>query len=124
MRATRATVRLDEDVRLDAIFAALADPTRRRILARLAYGAAPVGEIAAPLSSAMSLQAVSKHLTVLERAGLVRRERDGRVRRCHLDARPLEGAVAFIDFYRAFWEGTLDKLADYVEHRQREEEPQ
>jgi DNA-binding transcriptional ArsR family regulator len=72
-----------------------------------------VGELAAPFS--MSLPAVSKHLSVLERAGLVRRERDGRIHRCQLDARPLETANEFLERYRTFWENSLDQLAEYLE---------
>ena len=101
------------DARLDAVFSALADPTRRRILARLARGPASVGELAAPFD--MSLPAVSKHLTVLQRAGLLRRERDGRVQRCELDARPLGAATRHLERYRAFWDGALDRLARYLE---------
>jgi len=101
------------DRRLDAVFAALADPTRRRILGRLSAGATTVGELAEPFP--MSLPAISKHLRVLERAGLVRRERDGRVRRCHLEARPLAEAERFLERYRVFWEDTLEQLARYVE---------
>jgi DNA-binding transcriptional ArsR family regulator len=99
--------------KLDAVFSALADPTRRRILARLARGPASVTELAEPFD--MTLPAVSKHLRVLERAGLMLRERDGWYHRCRLDARPLEGAVSFLARYRPFWEGTLDSLAEYVE---------
>lgn len=101
------------EARADAVFAALADPTRRRILQRLARGPATVGELARPF--AMSLPAVSKHLGVLERAGLLRRERAGRRWRCHLEARPLESASQFIARVRGFWEGTLARLAAYVE---------
>jgi DNA-binding transcriptional ArsR family regulator len=99
--------------KLDAVFAALADPTRRRILARLARGPASVTELAEPFD--MTLPAVSKHLRVLERAGLMQRERDGWYHRCRLDARPLEGAVSFLARYRPFWEDTLEQLAEYVE---------
>jgi len=104
-----------DDRRLDAVFAALADPTRRRIVARLAKGPTFVGDLAEPF--AMSLPAVTKHLDVLERAGLVHRERDGRMRRCRLDTRPLEPAALFIHRYRAFWETKLAALARYVEPR-------
>ncbi len=110
--ARTSSVKAD-DVRLDAVFSALADPTRRRILQRLSRGPASVGELAEPF--AMSLPAVSKQLTVLEDAGLMQRERDGRFHRCHLDARPLERAGEFIEHYRAFWEGTLEQLARYLE---------
>jgi DNA-binding transcriptional ArsR family regulator len=99
--------------RLDRVFAALADPTRRRLLARLARGPVSVGELAAPLP--MSLPAVSKHLRVLEKAGLLRREKDGRVHRCGLDARPLADASKFVERYRSMWEGSLDRLAAYLE---------
>src|SRR5438128_8523301 len=98
---------------LSTTLSALADPTRRAILARLTSGEATVGELAEPF--AMSLPAVSKHLKVLERARLMRREREGRVHRCHLDPRPLETAGAFIDRLRTFWEGQLEALARYVE---------
>jgi len=101
------------DERLDRVFAALADPTRRRLLARLARGPSSVGELAAPFP--MSLPAVSKHLRVLEHAGLLRRERDGRVHRCRIDARPLARASAFVEGYREMWEGALDRLAAYLE---------
>jgi DNA-binding transcriptional ArsR family regulator len=109
----RTSAARNQDARLNAVFAALADPTRRRILLRLSSGAASVGELAEPFS--MSLPAVSKHLRVLESAGLLRRERDGRLHRCQLDARPLETASEFIERYRAFWEDTLQRLARYVE---------
>jgi len=101
------------DARLDAVFSALGDSTRRRILARLARGPASVTELAAPF--AMTLPAVSKHLRVLERAGLMRRERDGWYHRCHLETQPLESAAAFLAKYRPFWEDTLDALARHVE---------
>ena len=99
--------------KLDAVFAALADPTRRSIVAQLARGSATITELAEPFL--MTLPAVSKHLRVLERAGLLRRERDGWYHRCSLDARPLEDAVAFIARYRPFWEDTLEQLARHVE---------
>jgi DNA-binding transcriptional ArsR family regulator len=102
-----------QDTKLDAVFAALADPTRRRIVARLAVGSATITELAEPFS--MTLPAVSKHLRVLERAGLLRREREGWYHHCHLDARPLDDAVAFITRYRPFWENTLEALAQHVE---------
>jgi DNA-binding transcriptional ArsR family regulator len=99
--------------RLDAVFHALADSTRRQIVAGLSRGSVSVGELAAPF--AMSLPAVSKHLAVLERAGLVRRERDGRFQRCHLLASPLDDASAFIEHYRSFWQNNLEQLAHFVE---------
>ena len=98
---------------LDRTFSALADPTRRAILSRLARGESSVGELAAPFN--MSLPAVSKHLRVLEGAGLVRREKDGRVRRCRLETAPMKEAAEWLSFYRKFWEGQLDSLAAYLE---------
>ncbi len=109
--SSRAAVRKDE--RLDAVFHALADTTRRRIVARLARGPGSVGELAMPFS--ISLAAVSKHLDVLEDAGLVRRERDGRFQRCHLTPRGLDGANDFIERYRSFWTDNLEQLAEYLE---------
>ena len=101
---------------LSATFAALADPTRRAILARLALGEASVGELAEPF--AMSLPAVSKHLKVLAGAGLVDRTREGRVRRCHLAAAPLSDVADWISRYRRFWEDRFDALARYLEDEQ------
>src|SRR5579862_7935933 len=101
------------DHRLDAVFAALADPTRRRMLVRLSRGEASISELAEPFD--MTLPAVSKHLRVLERAGLVRRERDGWYHRCRLEAAPLGEAVSFLERWRPFWEQTLDQLARHVE---------
>ena len=109
--STRTALARDEQ--LDAVFSALGDPTRRRLLTRLSAGPASITELAEPF--AMTLPAVSKHLRVLERAGLLRRERDGAYHRCCLDARPLETAATFLARYRPFWEGTLDALASYVE---------
>ena len=97
---------------LDATFAALADPTRRAILARLAAGEASVGELAEPFD--MSLPAVSKHLKVLEQAGLMERRRDGRSFICRMEAAPLDDAREWIERQRAFWEGSLDQLANYL----------
>jgi DNA-binding transcriptional ArsR family regulator len=101
--------------RLDRTFAALADPTRRAILARLSRGEATVGELARPFR--VSRPAISKHLRVLERAGLVRRERDGRVSRCELDPEPLRDANQWVERYRVFWEERLDSLSRFVERR-------
>jgi DNA-binding transcriptional ArsR family regulator len=98
---------------LDRTFAALADPTRRRILAHLARGNHRVTHLARP--HAMSLPAVSKHLRVLEKAGLLRRRRYGRVHEMQLDAKPLKKAAQWVDEYRKFWEGSLDRLAAYLE---------
>ena len=103
---------------LDRTFAALADPTRRRILAHLARGNRCVTDLARP--HAMSLPAVSKHLRVLEKAGLLRRRRYGRVHQLNLEAKPMQQAVRWIEEYRKFWEGSLDRLAAYLEraHKQ------
>jgi DNA-binding transcriptional ArsR family regulator len=98
---------------LNRTFAALADPTRRRILAHLARGDRCVTHLARP--HAMSLPAVSKHLRVLEKAGLLRRRRYGRVHEMQLEARPLQQAAQWVEEYRKFWEGSLDRLADYLE---------
>ena len=94
--------------RLDATFAALADPTRRAILARLASGEAPVTELARPF--AMSQPAISKHLRVLERAGLISRGRDAQRRPCRIEARPLAEANGWLEGYRQFWEGSFQRL--------------
>src|ERR687888_1727499 len=97
---------------LNRTFAALADPTRRRILAHLAQGDKRVTHLARP--HAMSLPAVSKHLRVLEKAGLLRRRRYGRVHEMRLDARPLREAAYWVEEYRKFWEASLDRLAQYL----------
>jgi len=102
-----------DDEKLDAVFHALADRTRRSMLARLSISPAGVTELAEPY--AMTLPAVSKHLKVLERAGLVERSVQGRVHRCSLDARPLHDIEQWVDHYRGFWESTLDALAEHVE---------
>jgi DNA-binding transcriptional ArsR family regulator len=93
---------------LDATFAALADPTRRAILARLATGEATVTELASPF--AMSQPAISKHLKVLERAGLISRGRDAQRRPCRLEAAPLAEAATWIERYRAFWDASFQRL--------------
>jgi len=93
---------------LSDTFAALADPTRRAILARLRAGEASVGELAHPFR--VSLPAISKHLRVLERAGLLERRRQGRRRRCRLIARPMREAAAWINRYRRFWKQQFDRL--------------
>ena len=98
---------------LDKTFAALADPTRRQILAHLAHGDRRVTDLARPHD--MSLPAVSKHLRVLEKAGLLRRRRHGRVHEMQLDAKPLKKAAQWVEEYRRFWEGSLDRLAAYLE---------
>jgi DNA-binding transcriptional ArsR family regulator len=98
--------------RLSNTFAALADPTRRAILARLAQGETSVTELAQPFS--MSLPAVSKHLKVLERAGLVERGREAQWRPCRLTPEPLRDVADWITQYRAFWEGSLDRLDNFL----------
>ncbi len=98
---------------LNRTFAALADPTRRRILSELARGDKCVTRLARPY--AMSLPAVSKHLRVLQKAGLLRRRRYGRVHEIQLEARPLKKAAQWVEEYRKFWEGSLDRLAAYLE---------
>jgi DNA-binding transcriptional ArsR family regulator len=101
---------------LDRVFSALADPTRRALLARLAAGEATVGELAQPFE--MSFAAVSKHLRVLERAGLVSRGRDAQYRPARLDARPLAAVSAWVGDYAAFWSGSADALGDYLDRLQ------
>jgi len=98
---------------LNRTFAALADPTRRRILAHLSRGDRCVTDLARPHD--MSLPAVSKHLRVLEQAGLLRRRRYGRVHEMQLEAKPLKQAAQWVEEYRKFWEGSLDRLAAYLE---------
>lgn len=100
---------------LSTTFAALADPTRRAILARLAEGETTVGELAEPFD--ISLPAVSRHLKVLEHAGLVQRAVDAQWRRCRLTGKPLLEANEFLERYRRFWEESLDRLADLLETR-------
>src|SRR5579872_7336349 len=103
-------------VTLDQTFSALADPTRRAILARLVTGEASVSELAEPFE--MSLPAISKHLKVLERAGLVARGRNAQWRPCRLEARPLKPAADWLEHYREFWEQSLDRLEVYVKELQ------
>jgi len=103
---------------LDRTFAALADPTRRGILAALAGGSRPVTELAQPFD--MSLPGVMKHLRILEDAGLLEREKEGRVVNCMLSAGPMREAVEWLERYKAFWEERLDALARYLE---KENEP-
>jgi DNA-binding transcriptional ArsR family regulator len=109
---------------LSRTFAALADPTRRRILEHLAQGDRCVTDLARPY--AMSLPAVSKHLRILENAGLVRRRRQGRMHSLKLQAKPMQQASRWIEEYRRFWEVSLDRLDDYLEKLQtteKEHEP-
>src|ERR1700742_1722769 len=99
--------------RLSSTFSALADPTRRAILARLSLGETSVNEIAKPFD--MSLPAVSKHLKVLEGAGLITRGRDAQWRPCKLEAAPLQEAATWIESYRKFWEASFDRLDAYLQ---------
>ena len=103
---------------LDQVFGALADPTRRAILARLARGDATVNEIVARFE--LSQPAISKHLKVLEGAGLITRGRDAQWRPCKLEAGPLKDAASWIENYRKFWEASLDRLEDYLNRLQSE----
>ena len=112
MSSTKHTLSSSE-ARLDRVFRALGDRTRRALLARLTHGPAMITELAAPFR--LSLPAVSRHIRVLERARLVKRTVDGRVHRCSLRAAPLQQAEQWILHYRCFWEGALDSLARYVE---------
>ena len=104
---------------LSTTFAALADPTRRAILGRLSRGGASVNELAAPFD--MTLPAVSKHLKVLERAGLIARGREAQWRPCTLRAAPLKDAAEWVEFYRRFWEEGFDRLDDYLKELQAKE---
>ena len=104
---------------LSSTFAALADPTRRAILARLASGETSVTELAEPFE--MSLPAISKHLKVLERAGLVARGREAQWRPCRLAAGPLKDASDWLEHYRRFWEEAFDRLEDYLRELQKQE---
>jgi DNA-binding transcriptional ArsR family regulator len=104
---------------LSATFAALADPTRRAILARLASGERSVLKLAEPFE--MSLPAVSKHLKVLERAGLIARGRDAQWRPCRLQATPLKGVADWVEQYRRFWEQKFDNLEEYLRELQKQE---
>ncbi|MFQ5657186.1 MAG: ArsR/SmtB family transcription factor [Candidatus Methylomirabilales bacterium] len=105
---------------LNSVFSALADPTRRAILQRLSRGESSVTDLARPFD--VSLPAISKHLRVLEKAGLLARRKDGRVFRCRLVARPLRDAAAWIARYHAFWEKQFDALAGYLRESGKKEE--
>jgi DNA-binding transcriptional ArsR family regulator len=105
--------------RLSATFSALADPTRRAILARLALGETSVSELAAPFD--MSLPAVTKHLKVLEHAGLISRSRDAQWRPCKLEAGPLKNINDWVENYRKFWEQSFDRLDAYLKKLQKTE---
>jgi DNA-binding transcriptional ArsR family regulator len=104
---------------LSATFGALADPTRRAILARLASGEASVTQLAQPFE--MSMPAISKHLKVLERAGLIARGREAQWRPCRLEAAPLKDAADWVEEYRRFWEQSFDRLDDYLRELKKKE---
>jgi len=109
---------------LSTTFAALADPTRRAILARLATGEATVNELAEPFE--ITLQAVSKHLKVLERAGLISRGRDAQYRPCHLESAPLDSAIGWIEEHRDIWRQRFDQLEQHlrnIQQTQKEQQP-
>jgi DNA-binding transcriptional ArsR family regulator len=110
---------MQQQDRLSSTFAALADPTRRAILARLATGEFSVTEIAEPFD--MSLPAITKHLKVLERAGLISRSREAQWRPCKLEAAPLQQAADWVEQYRKFWEESFDRLEDYLSELQAKE---
>ena len=101
---------------LSLTFAAIADPTRRAILARLSKGEAAVNELAKPFK--MTLPAISKHLKVLEKAGLIERSRQAQLRPCRIRAKPLQEAASWIESYRRFWEGSFARLDDYLKEMQ------
>ncbi len=106
---------------LDSTFAALADPTRRAILTRLTKGQASVTELATPFK--LSMPAITKHLKVLERAGLISRGRQAQWRPCRLEAKPLREAADWIDHYRRFFDESFERLDDYLREIQRKEKP-
>jgi DNA-binding transcriptional ArsR family regulator len=107
--------------RLSTTFAALADPTRRAILARLASGDASVTELAAPFD--MSMPAISKHLKVLEHAGLIARSREAQWRPCRLEPAPLQDVTDWVDRHRRIWEKRLDRIDDYLRELQAKSKP-
>ncbi|MCA9062510.1 MAG: winged helix-turn-helix transcriptional regulator [Planctomycetaceae bacterium] len=107
---------------LSLTFAAIADPTRRAILLRLSKGEAPVKELAEPFE--MTLPAITKHLKVLERAGLIERSRAAQMRPCKLLPEPLKEAASWIDCYRTFWDESLNRLDDYLQELQSKSDPQ
>lgn len=113
------TTALADDARLDETFAALANSTRRALLARLATGPATVNELAEPF--ALGLPAISKHVKVLERAGLIRRGRHAQYRPCELDPAPLREAAAWADLHRSTWEASFDRLEQRLADLQAEE---
>lgn len=103
---------------MDAVFMALADATRRGMIHRLSEGPATIGELGRPF--AISKPAVTKHVKMLERAGLVTRRKDGRVHHCKLNAKPMKEAEDWIEKHRKFWEGSLDRLASLLDEPERE----
>jgi DNA-binding transcriptional ArsR family regulator len=105
---------------LSATFSALADPTRRAILSRLAMGPANVSELAVPFS--MSQPAISKHLKVLERAGLIKRSREAQARPCSIDAMPIKEVATWAEGYRQYWTGSFDRLDTYLQDLQQAQE--
>ena len=107
---------------LSVTFAAIADPTRRAILVRLSHGEAPVKELAEPFQ--MTLPAITKHLKVLEKAGLIERSRSAQMRPCKLRATPLKEAASWIDHYRTFWEESFNRLDNYLTEMQSEMDAQ
>jgi DNA-binding transcriptional ArsR family regulator len=107
------------DDQITSTFAALADPTRRAILSRLALGKTSVTELAAPFE--MSMPALSRHLKVLERAGLISRGREAQWRPCKLNAKPLKEAAEWLEEYRQFWEQSFDRLEEYLKTMQAKE---
>lgn len=111
---------LNESAALDLAFQALADPTRRRMVARLSRGPASVSELAKPLT--ISLPAVLQHLQLLEQSGLVRSEKTGRVRTCRIEPKALSAAERWIGEQRELWEGRLDRLESYLEEMKAKEE--
>lgn len=106
---------------LSTTLSALADPTRRGILARLAQGEATVGELAEPYD--MSMAAVSKHLKVLEKAGLISRGKEAQWRPCRLEAAPMRDVADWVESYRRFWDESLDRLGDYLVELQKADDP-
>jgi len=112
---------MDSEAQLDRVFAALADPTRRAILARLSLGEATVNDIAAPIP--ISLPSVSKHLKVLEGAGLISRGRDAQWRPCRLEAKALREVDDWLGRYRRHWEGSFDKMESYLAELAKKKEP-
>ncbi len=114
----KTTITADEE-RLDATFAALANPTRRAILARLAEGEASVGELAEPFD--LSMPAISRHLRVLQKAGLVRQGRRAQYRPCALEPEPLSQAASWTDHYRSIWEARFDRMEAQLESQRQEQ---